>query len=242
MRSTLDETKPFRIIQLTRTPMTQPAKTPGHRPRVEGERESEILDAALDLLARVGYDRMTMDAVAAEAKASKATLYRRWSTKSALVVDAILRSKEALQAPEVDTAACATTWCRCPAGTAASPTRGRPRSWPASSPPCTTTPTSPRSSAPGPRPQDRDRPRGSSSGRRAAGRSPRTWTSTCWPRPSPGSSCTAASCSACRADEKTVAQVVDEIILPAAHPATPPEPYSEPAPTSTTFDVPLGLS
>ena len=74
-----------------------------HRPRVEGERESEILDAALVLLCRVGYDRLTMDAVAAEAKASKATLYRRWSSKSSLVVDAILRTKEALQAPEVDT-------------------------------------------------------------------------------------------------------------------------------------------
>lgn len=73
------------------------------RPRVEGERESEILDAALDLLAKVGYDRLTMDAVAAEARASKATLYRRWSTKSSLIVDAILRTKEALQAPEVDT-------------------------------------------------------------------------------------------------------------------------------------------
>jgi AcrR family transcriptional regulator len=77
--------------------------TPGHRPRVEGERESEILDAALVLLGRVGYDRMTMDAVAAEAKASKATLYRRWTSKPSLVVDAILRTKEALQTPDVDT-------------------------------------------------------------------------------------------------------------------------------------------
>lgn len=73
------------------------------RPRVEGARESEILDAALALLARVGYDRLTMDAVASEAKASKATLYRRWSTKSSLVVDALLRTKEALQASDVDT-------------------------------------------------------------------------------------------------------------------------------------------
>jgi AcrR family transcriptional regulator len=46
---------------------------------------------------------MTMDAIATEAKASKATLYRRWSTKSSLVVDAILRSKEHLQVPDVDT-------------------------------------------------------------------------------------------------------------------------------------------
>jgi AcrR family transcriptional regulator len=55
------------------------------------------------LLCHVGYDRLTMDAVAAEAKASKATLYRRWSSKSSLVVDAILRTKEALQVPQVDT-------------------------------------------------------------------------------------------------------------------------------------------
>jgi AcrR family transcriptional regulator len=78
-------------------------KPAGTRPRVEGERESEILDAALALLAQVGYDRMTMDAIAAEAKAGKATLYRRWSTKASLVVDALLRSKQALQAPAVDT-------------------------------------------------------------------------------------------------------------------------------------------
>jgi len=75
----------------------------GPRPRVEGEREAEILDATVVLLERVGYDRLTMDAVAAEAKASKATLYRRWASKSSLVVDAILRTKEALQVPEVDT-------------------------------------------------------------------------------------------------------------------------------------------
>jgi AcrR family transcriptional regulator len=73
------------------------------RPRVEGEREAEILDATLHLLVSVGYDRLTMDAVAAQARASKATLYRRWTSKSSLVVDAILRSKEALQAPAVDT-------------------------------------------------------------------------------------------------------------------------------------------
>ena len=83
--------------------MTPPSRTGAPRPRVEGERESEILDATLDLLGRVGYDRLTMDAVAAEAKASKATLYRRWTSKSSLVVDAILRTKEALQTPEADT-------------------------------------------------------------------------------------------------------------------------------------------
>jgi AcrR family transcriptional regulator len=63
------------------------------RPRVEGDREQEILDAALEVLADVGYDRLTMDAVAQRAKASKATLYRRWNSKATLVVDALARMK-----------------------------------------------------------------------------------------------------------------------------------------------------
>ena len=58
------------------------------RPRVEGDREEEILDATLELLLDVGYDRLTMDAVARRARASKATLYRRWDNKPSLVVDA----------------------------------------------------------------------------------------------------------------------------------------------------------
>src|ERR1700755_589877 len=63
------------------------------RPRIEGVREQEILDAALEVLADVGYDRLTMDAVASRAKASKATLYRRWSSKAKLVIDALHQTK-----------------------------------------------------------------------------------------------------------------------------------------------------
>ncbi len=63
------------------------------RPRVEGEREQEIFEATLDVLADVGYDRLTMDAVASAARASKATLYRRWETKASLVLEAILAQK-----------------------------------------------------------------------------------------------------------------------------------------------------
>jgi AcrR family transcriptional regulator len=68
---------------------------PHCRPRVEGDREDEILDAALALLLEVGYDRLTLDAVARRARASKATLYRRWETKQGLVVDAVVRAKQA---------------------------------------------------------------------------------------------------------------------------------------------------
>lgn len=69
------------------------------RPRVEGDREQQILDAAIDVLVDVGYDRLTMDAVASRARASKATLYRRWDGKAALVIDALLSQKTPLEVP-----------------------------------------------------------------------------------------------------------------------------------------------
>lgn len=73
------------------------------RPRIEGEREEQILDAALAILVDAGYDKLTMDAVATQAHASKATLYRRWDTKADLVVDALCRAKGALQLAAPDT-------------------------------------------------------------------------------------------------------------------------------------------
>lgn len=81
------------------TPADQPGEVPT-RPRVEGEREQEVLDATIDILAEVGYDRLTMDAVAARAKASKATLYRRWNGKAQLVIDALSSQKEPMTAPD----------------------------------------------------------------------------------------------------------------------------------------------
>src|SRR3954464_7565648 len=73
---------------------------PHTRPRVEGLREAEILDAALAVLGEVGYDRFTMDAVAQKARASKATLYRRWNGKVALVIDALLSMKTPQEVPD----------------------------------------------------------------------------------------------------------------------------------------------
>lgn len=58
------------------------------RPR-DDARERAILDAAIEVLAEVGYDRTTMDAVAARAHASKATIYRRWPGKAELVIEAL---------------------------------------------------------------------------------------------------------------------------------------------------------
>lgn len=67
------------------------------RPRVEGDREQELLEATLAVLAETGYDRLTMDAVAARARASKATLYRRWSSKASLVIEALCSVKDSDQ-------------------------------------------------------------------------------------------------------------------------------------------------
>lgn len=77
-----------------------PTEVAATRPRVEGDRELEILEATLEVLADVGYDRLTMDAVATRAKASKATLYRRWTNKVSLVIEALAHSKGPHEAPD----------------------------------------------------------------------------------------------------------------------------------------------
>ncbi|MDQ0810747.1 AcrR family transcriptional regulator [Streptomyces sp. B3I7] len=51
--------------------------------------ERAILDAALDQLSTVGWRDFTMEGVAAGAQTGKAAVYRRWSSKEDLVVDAL---------------------------------------------------------------------------------------------------------------------------------------------------------
>jgi AcrR family transcriptional regulator len=53
------------------------------------ERRTAVFDSVFALLAEVGYDRMTMDAVAARAHVSKATIYRTWPDKPDLVAEAL---------------------------------------------------------------------------------------------------------------------------------------------------------
>jgi AcrR family transcriptional regulator len=53
-------------------------------------REIELLAVTLQLLQEHGYDRLTVDAVAAAARASKATVYRRWPSKAELVLAAFI--------------------------------------------------------------------------------------------------------------------------------------------------------
>jgi len=63
------------------------------RPR-SADLDRAIRRAALDLLAEESYDALSIEAVAARAGCGKAAIYRRWASKSALVVDAVATCKE----------------------------------------------------------------------------------------------------------------------------------------------------
>jgi AcrR family transcriptional regulator len=56
--------------------------------------EEAILDAALDMLVSEGVGGITMEALAARAGVGKATLYRRWKSKGAVLVDAVMQVSE----------------------------------------------------------------------------------------------------------------------------------------------------
>jgi len=86
---------------VTAPPQDRNASESFTRPRVEGDREQEILDGTLEVLVDVGYDRLTFDAVAAHVRASKATLYRRWNTKVDLVVSAVQANVAMTTAEEI---------------------------------------------------------------------------------------------------------------------------------------------
>jgi AcrR family transcriptional regulator len=62
-------------------------------------RETELLAVTLQLLQEHGYDRLTVDAVAATARASKATVYRRWPSKAELVLAAFIEGIRQVAVP-----------------------------------------------------------------------------------------------------------------------------------------------
>lgn len=69
-----------------------PDTPPDHRkaPRRRGEAlHAAIYEATIRELIEVGYAQLTMEGVANRASASKGSLYRRWSSKAELVVDAV---------------------------------------------------------------------------------------------------------------------------------------------------------
>lgn len=63
---------------------------------VGGDSRSEaVLDAATELFEEVGYHRLTVDGIAVRAGVSKATIYRWWRDRAAIVMEAFLTAVEA---------------------------------------------------------------------------------------------------------------------------------------------------
>jgi AcrR family transcriptional regulator len=58
--------------------------------RLDRSRDPAILNAALAALAENGYDATNMDDIAARAGVGKAAIYRRWSSKAALIADTLV--------------------------------------------------------------------------------------------------------------------------------------------------------
>ncbi len=72
----------------------RPRSTQSHR---------AILQAALALLAEVGFDGMSIEAIAARAGVGKTTIYRRYSSKEELLADAIESVREEINIPNTGT-------------------------------------------------------------------------------------------------------------------------------------------
>lgn len=75
----------------------------GGRRRRGAALDDAILRAALDELRAVGYQNVTMEAVAARARTSKPVLYRRWPNRAELVVAALRHDRPLLSGPVPDT-------------------------------------------------------------------------------------------------------------------------------------------
>lgn len=73
-------------------------KSPG-RPR-SAKAHQAILQAALALLAEVGFEVMSIEAIAARAGVGKTTIYRRYSSKEELVADAIESIRKEILLPD----------------------------------------------------------------------------------------------------------------------------------------------
>ncbi|MER6493601.1 TetR/AcrR family transcriptional regulator [Streptomyces griseorubiginosus] len=73
---------------------TGTARVPrNRRSKLTRARQAELFTSILDLLREVGYDSLTMEAVAARTRCSKATLYRQWTGKPQLVAEALRHEK-----------------------------------------------------------------------------------------------------------------------------------------------------
>ncbi|MBN3949236.1 MAG: TetR/AcrR family transcriptional regulator [Nostoc sp.] len=79
--------------------MSKQINAPSGRPR-SIHADQAILQATLDLLAEVGYESMSIEAIASRAGVGKTTIYRRYTSKEELVADAIESLRDDLAIPD----------------------------------------------------------------------------------------------------------------------------------------------
>ena len=73
-------------------PLPRPVPRPVGRPR-SGTADRAILDAAMALLAEVGLGGLTMSAVVSRSRVARATVYRRYPSREALIAAALAQVK-----------------------------------------------------------------------------------------------------------------------------------------------------
>lgn len=96
--------------------MTTTTARPAGRPR-DAQLHAALLAATQELLLEQGFDRLSMESVAARAGVGKAAIYRRWPGKTALVVAAVADLGQAPSVPDTgslrgDLLACGRTYIR----------------------------------------------------------------------------------------------------------------------------------
>lgn len=74
---------------MSKTKVTPEMAGPAGRPR-DSKATEAILQAALELGAEQGFDGLTIEGIAARAGVGKTTIYRRWPSVWAIVIDAVM--------------------------------------------------------------------------------------------------------------------------------------------------------
>jgi AcrR family transcriptional regulator len=82
--------------------MSAAIASPQGRPR-DPRLDEAILESALELIAEVGYEAMTIEAIAARAGVGKPTIYRRWPGGKRELVIAAVHAKQRAWEPPADT-------------------------------------------------------------------------------------------------------------------------------------------
>jgi len=76
-------------------------KSDGAKKRRSEQSYRAILQSTLAILAQKGYGALTIESIAATAKVSKQTIYRWWSSKAAIVLEALItHAQEQLPVPD----------------------------------------------------------------------------------------------------------------------------------------------